>query len=127
MIEATIDGNSKGGIRDTRNLMMANDQSFSFNSDDSFKIFPPLRFGKISSVIYRGAYPNLQNFRFLQRLNLKIMISMTPEVPNPDLMKFAESHNIEIIHYQIFQNAPLNGNLLELLLQALQVSIVEFI
>jgi len=64
-------------------------------------ITPPLRFGRINPCLYRGAYPTLRNFRFLRRLQLKSIISMTPEQPSKDILDFAAAENIEVFHFQV--------------------------
>lgn len=72
---------------------------------------PPLRFGIVNMDIYRGAYPTLRNFRFLRKLRLRTIISLTPEPPNADLLAFASLENIDVQHFQILRLAPLNNQL----------------
>lgn len=64
-------------------------------------LYPPLRFGRITPKIYRGAYPTLKNFRFLRRLTLKTIISFVPETPTEDLRSFASLTGIEASHFQV--------------------------
>ena len=42
---------------------------------------PPLRFSMVQPSLYRGAYPREVNFKFLETLQLKTIISLTPQ-PN---------------------------------------------
>ena len=74
--------------------------------------YPPLRFGIVNVGLYRGAYPTLSNFRYLQRLKLKHLIALTPEPPNQDVKDFCinQDHSIEIHHFQILQNAQLTSS-----------------
>lgn len=71
-------------------------------------LYPPFRYGIVHTGIYRGAYPTLPNFRFLSRLQLKTIISLTPEDPINDLKAFAEMAGVTIRHYPISRNAPLS-------------------
>ena len=74
------------------------------NSD----ICPPYRFTRISIKITRGSYPIKKNFRFLQRLQLKTIISLTPEFPNQDIIDYATLHSIQLLHVPIQQNTTLS-------------------
>ena len=53
-------------------------------------LFPPLRYSLVEEGISRGAYPTLRNFRFLRRLGLKTLVSLTPDEPTGDLMQWCE-------------------------------------
>ncbi|KAL1511211.1 hypothetical protein AB1Y20_006025 [Prymnesium parvum] len=57
-------------------------------------LIPPLRFALVEEGIYRGAYPSLVNLRFLQRLQLRTVVSLLPEAPTPDLLAWCELHGI---------------------------------
>ena len=57
-------------------------------------LIPPLRFALVTEGIYRGAYPSLINLRFLQRLQLRTVVSLLPEAPTPDLLAWCEAHGI---------------------------------
>lgn len=35
---------------------------------------PPMRFGLVNSNVYRGAYPTINNFKYLHHMKLKVMI-----------------------------------------------------
>jgi tyrosine-protein phosphatase OCA6 len=61
----------------------------------------PLRFGTIEPNLFRGSYPTLRHFRFLRRLKIKTIISITPEPPTKDLMDFCGLFNIAIEHIQV--------------------------
>lgn len=42
-------------------------------------LLPPLRFACVEGHIYRGGYPSHLNKRFLERLQLRSVLSVTPE------------------------------------------------
>jgi tyrosine-protein phosphatase OCA6 len=55
----------------------------------------------VEQGITRGAYPILRNFRFLSRMRLKTVISLTPEAPSKDLYDFAELAGISVVHISV--------------------------
>ena len=57
-------------------------------------LVPPLRFALVEEGIYRGAYPSLINLRFLQRLQLRTIVSLLPESPTPDLLNWCKTQGI---------------------------------
>ena len=71
------------------------------NGNSTDVLYPPLRFGRITPKLYRGAYPTLKNFRFLKRISLKVVISLVPEPPTEDLVTFCASEGIELIYFQV--------------------------
>jgi hypothetical protein len=48
--------------------------------------------------VFRGSYPTLRHFRFLKSLKLKTILSMTPEPPSADLLRFAALFDVSIVH-----------------------------
>jgi tyrosine-protein phosphatase OCA6 len=64
-------------------------------------MFPPFRFSAVELSFYRGAYPTLPNYRFLQTLNLKTIISIIPEPPISDLLEFCDHQTITNVHIRI--------------------------
>jgi len=64
-------------------------------------LLPPLRFATVADDIYRGAYPTLGNYRFLRRLQLKTIISLTPEPPVLDLTNYCAVHDITNHHVAV--------------------------
>ena len=65
----------------------------------------PLRFGRVTrgpklSGVFRGSYPTLQHFRFLKSLKLRTILTLTPEPPSTDLVRFAALCNVTVIHIQ---------------------------
>jgi tyrosine-protein phosphatase OCA6 len=89
-------------------------------------LIPPYRFCMVDNGIYRGAYPTLPNFRFLSRLQLRTIISLTPEKPTEDLKLFCEMASIQIIHFPIERIANLNTETQSILNQALEVNFFHF-
>lgn len=83
---------------------------------------PPSRYAMVSAGIYRGGYPTLPNFRFLSRLQLKTVISLTPEAPSQDIKAFCEMAGATVIYHSVQRVAPLNESLVQALLPALMVS-----
>lgn len=65
---------------------------------------PPLRFNTIEPDLYRGAYPREVSFPFLNTLQLKTIISLTPNPitveSDPNLVAFAELNNIRLVHLE---------------------------
>lgn len=57
-------------------------------------LVPPLRFAAVDERVYRGAYPTLANYRFLRRLGLGTVVSLLPEQPSADLLRFCEAERI---------------------------------
>lgn len=67
-------------------------------------LVPPLRFRALQPNLYRGSYPRPINYRYLKRLQLKYIISLTPDPITPetdnDLYEFAKANNITLIHIE---------------------------
>jgi len=59
---------------------------------------PPFRYAIVEAGIYRGAYPTVRNFRFLDRLKLRTIISLVPSAPIADLEEYCTHSGIELIH-----------------------------
>ena len=82
-------------------------------------LFPPFRFGVVEDGLYRGAYPKPRNLVFLETLNLKTIISLTPNDLSQDIKDFATIHNIKLIHIQVNkskENVPLSYKVLSRIL-----------
>ncbi|CAN6649241.1 putative tyrosine-protein phosphatase Oca6p [Trichomonascus vanleenenianus] len=65
-------------------------------------LIAPLRFGVVQPNLYRGSYPRDHNVRFLERLNLKTIVSVTPEpLKEQDaIVQFARDHGIKLVHVE---------------------------
>jgi len=65
-------------------------------------LIPPLPYGHVEDNVYRGSYPKLRNLRFLKRLKLKTIVSLTPDPIEYEQFKtFCEEQNIEYIHIHV--------------------------
>lgn len=71
-------------------------------------LVPPLRFSSIQPNLYRGGYPRKVNFPFLESLNLKTIVSLTPEAidldTDADLYSFAKERKIILVHIECAQS-----------------------
>lgn len=78
------------------------------NMKDIDQLVPPLKFSPIQKNLYRGGYPREINYTFLESLNLKTIISLTPqpitEATDPTLFKFARECSINLIHIECAQS-----------------------
>lgn len=61
----------------------------------------PFRYHRIQNEIHCGAHPTLKNYRFLQRLGFKTMISLLPEDPVNDLVEFCKFEKIIHCVYKV--------------------------
>lgn len=76
---------------------------------DQLDVFvPPLRFGCVQEDLYRGGYPRKVNFPFLESLQIKTIVSLTPEpitaATDSSLFRFAEIHKIKLVHIECAQS-----------------------
>jgi len=65
------------------------------------QIIPPFRYAIVEDNIYRGAYPTTRNFRFLRRLKLRTLISLTPKAPDQEILDFCTKENIHSEYFSI--------------------------
>ncbi|EEQ41543.1 putative tyrosine-phosphatase [Clavispora lusitaniae] len=76
--------------------------------ESSDQLVPPLRFNIVQPELYRGGYPRKVNFPFLESLNIKTIISLTPHPityeTDPQLYTFAKKNDIELIHIECAQS-----------------------
>lgn len=84
----------------------------------------PHQFSLVEDGIYRGSYPTLRNFCFIERLQIKAIVSLIPESPTKDLQAFCQLLGIQLIHFQINRLTPFNNpNLQKKLVQAVSTII----
>ena len=77
---------------------------------DSMLMSTPFRFGYVEKDVFRGAYPQPRNFRWLLRLNLRTILHLTPQPPTEDLYAFCQQHHIQSVHVPVpkpKENVPL--------------------
>ena len=67
-------------------------------SDSIGPLIPPFRYAMVEEGLYRGAYPREPNFRFLERLQLRSLVSLSPKAPSEALLEFCAAHNIAHTH-----------------------------
>ncbi|EDO16771.1 hypothetical protein Kpol_526p24 [Vanderwaltozyma polyspora DSM 70294] len=64
----------------------------------------PLQFSTVQPNLYRGSYPREINLPFIETLNLKNVISLTPKAIDSEsdgsLTNFCNANNINLIHIQ---------------------------
>ncbi|KAK9451380.1 tyrosine phosphatase family-domain-containing protein [Limtongia smithiae] len=58
----------------------------------------PLRYGTVQPKVYRGLYPRKINLPYLRRLQLKTILSITPEPLIPEIQEFCREQGIQMIH-----------------------------
>jgi len=68
----------------------------------------PFRFGCVEDGLYRGAYPTLKNWRFLRRLQLRSIVTLSADAPTKDLREFCQNENIRLWHWHAdkFEDVP---------------------
>eukprot|EP00051_Salpingoeca_urceolata_P006029 m.80146 g.80146 ORF g.80146 m.80146 type:complete len:160 (+) comp14653_c0_seq1:271-750(+) len=59
---------------------------------------PPLNFDLVEPDLYRSAQPNDLSFPFLETLQLKTILFLSPEEPSAQLKQFAEENTINLVH-----------------------------
>eukprot|EP00164_Ancoracysta_twista_P012775 GFYU01020151.1.p1 GENE.GFYU01020151.1~~GFYU01020151.1.p1 ORF type:complete len:289 (-),score=34.44 GFYU01020151.1:43-909(-) len=64
-------------------------------------LIPPFHYAMVEEGLYRGAYPSMKNFRFLKRLKLRSLVSLTPEHATRDLKAFCDDEGIKIFHFYV--------------------------
>ncbi|KAK3812215.1 MAG: tyrosine phosphatase family-domain-containing protein [Benniella sp.] len=67
-------------------------------------LVPPLNFAMVAPGVYRSGHPNKNNFPFMRKLGLKVIVQMSEEPYAPDLEEFLQRENIRRIHYKIEGN-----------------------
>lgn len=69
-----------------------------------YLLVPPLKFSTVQEDFYRGAYPREVNYPFLESLELKTIVSLTPQPVTPEtdekLYTFAMKNNIRLVHLE---------------------------
>ncbi|KAK6462308.1 hypothetical protein DFJ63DRAFT_152913 [Scheffersomyces coipomensis] len=69
---------------------------------------PPLRYNVVQNNLYRGAYPREINFKFIKSLQIKTLLSLTPDPVTPEtdakLYEFAMKNNIRLVHVECSQS-----------------------
>jgi tyrosine-protein phosphatase OCA6 len=61
----------------------------------------PPRFAAVERGVYRSAYPTLRHLNFLRTLDLKTIVSLSPEEPTLDLREFCRAMRITLRHVPV--------------------------
>ncbi|KYR02976.1 hypothetical protein DLAC_00460 [Tieghemostelium lacteum] len=64
-------------------------------------LIPPFRFAIVEEGLFRGSYPTDRNFRFLKRMKLKTIISLTPKPPTKSFYTFCERYGTSTKHFSV--------------------------
>ncbi|CAN8069428.1 unnamed protein product [Agarophyton chilense] len=66
-------------------------------------LIPPFRFTPVEHFLYRGAYPTRRNLNFLNRLNLRTVLSLQPDKPSPsnDLTQYCAANHVSHLCYHV--------------------------
>mmetsp|Transcript_13321 Transcript_13321/g.18269 ORF Transcript_13321/g.18269 Transcript_13321/m.18269 type:complete len:157 (+) Transcript_13321:73-543(+) len=64
----------------------------------------PLGFALVDQEIYRSAYPATKVYPFIETLNLKSMVCLTPSELKSELRSFAETKSIHIAEFDVKHN-----------------------
>lgn len=62
---------------------------------------PPSLFGTVDMDLYRGSYPAIRNFPLMKTLNLKSILSLTPDLPGEKLKEFCKENKIDSYHVRV--------------------------
>ena len=60
----------------------------------------PLHYNTVQPNLYRGSYPREINFSFLRTLQLKSIVSLTPNPLDETVQQFCNENNIKMIHIE---------------------------
>jgi tyrosine-protein phosphatase OCA1 len=72
-------------------------------------LFPPQNFGAVEDGIYRSGLPSELNYRFLESLNLKTVIVLSPESMSIQFSSFLEDFGICVVYIQNAANDGFRG------------------
>ncbi|GAM29291.1 hypothetical protein SAMD00019534_124670, partial [Acytostelium subglobosum LB1] len=72
-----------------------------YMNNSNNQLIPPFRFSIAEESLYRGSYPTEKNLRFLKRLKLKTIVSLTPKPPLKPFVNFCERYNINSRHFAV--------------------------
>jgi len=85
-------------------VMVTSSLNFATGMNSDFavqKLIPPFRFAIVEEGVFRGAYPTERNCRFLRRLKLKTIVSLTPKKSNKVISGFCEQEGIINRHFPV--------------------------
>ncbi|KAL6065749.1 tyrosine-protein phosphatase required for protection against superoxide stress (By similarity) [Balamuthia mandrillaris] len=59
---------------------------------------PPNNYGMVEEDFHRSGQPNVLNFPFLERMNLKTIIYLAPDDPSQPFYNFVDDQDIDLLH-----------------------------
>src|SRR5277367_4758323 len=73
----------------------------------SKKDTPPFRFAMVEDrpPLYRGSYPLSKNLRFLERLHLKTIVSITPDPLAENVATWCSAQGVRMMHLKTEKQA----------------------
>ena len=72
-------------------------------------LFPPQNFGAVEEGIYRSGLPSELNYRFLESLQLRTVIVLSPESMDSLFASFLDDFRIRVIYIQNATNDGFRG------------------
>ena len=72
-------------------------------------LYPPQNFGAVEEGIYRSGLPSELNYRFLESLQLKTVIVLSPESMDGQFSSFLEEFRIRVVYIQNATNDGFRG------------------
>lgn len=72
-------------------------------------LFPPQNFGAVEEGIYRSGLPSELNYRFLESLQLRTVIVLSPESMDSLFASFLDDSRIRVIYIQNATNDGFRG------------------
>ena len=72
-------------------------------------LYPPQNFGCVEDGVYRSGLPSELNYRFLESLNLRTAIVLSPESMDPQFASFLEDFKIRVVYIQNASNDGFRG------------------
>jgi len=58
---------------------------------------PPINFSWVEEDLYRSGVPNELNYPFLEKLNLRKVLYLSPDELPPQFLNFLDDHDIELV------------------------------
>mmetsp|Transcript_5360 Transcript_5360/g.6765 ORF Transcript_5360/g.6765 Transcript_5360/m.6765 type:complete len:283 (+) Transcript_5360:52-900(+) len=78
--------------------MVARKNWFCFSYAMEFGVSPPECFGIVEPLVYRSSTFTPDNFSFIQQLNLKTIVHLSPDITQRAVSEFFQQNGIELIH-----------------------------
>ena len=79
------------------------------NAYATMHLYPPQNFGCVEDGVYRSGLPSELNYRFLESLNLRTAIVLSPESMDSQFASFLEDFKIRVVYIQNASNDGFRG------------------